>query len=243
MKKRYIVLLVLVAVVVAGGLFLYSQRNNVKALYYLQTMKVETLQEEMDRNSLELKQALKDNGMAEITVSDEDLQMVMDGEWSVEEAAQKIVGGDAGEQTHPDTGKPSGMDSPQPSAVGENPASNPPVADNGEAIQTQVATMYVLKATFVARLEAIVQEAKDAYTALPAERRTSQEKVGIVYGKTAQLSALERECDEKVAAVVAEVRRLLRESGGDNALADKLEQVYEQEKSLKKAYYIKELNG
>lgn len=48
---------------------------------------------------------------------------------------------------------------------------------------------------------------------------------------------------QKVAAVVARLRELLKATGQDDSLAKEVEATYEEEKSLKKAYYLKEFQG
>jgi len=67
--------------------------------------------------------------------------------------------------------------------------------------------------------------------------------VKIVKSKTNQIAALEKECDGEVSAVVSQLQVLLKESGEDQSLVDKVKTVYAEEKSLKKAYYMNELNN
>lgn len=76
-----------------------------------------------------------------------------------------------------------------------------------EEIREEIATMYVLRSTYVGKLEAIVQSAIDEYT---AGEHTSERRTQVVYGKLEELTALEKECDQKVAAVVARLRELLQ---------------------------------
>ena len=109
-----------------------------------------------------------------------------------------------------------------------------------EEIREEIATMYVLRSTYVGKLEAIVQSAIDEYT---AGEHTSERRTQVVYGKLEELTALEKECDQKVAAVVARLRELLKAIGQDDSLAKEVEATYEEEKSLKKAYYLKEFQG
>ena len=101
----------------------------------------------------------------------------------------------------------------------------------------------MLKASFVSRLDAIVQSADSEFHALPQSEWNQSNKTRIAQSKFSELSALEKECDGKVAEIVTELRRLLRESGRDESVADQAQEIYENEKSLKKAYYIRELNG
>ena len=100
--------------------------------------------------------------------------------------------------------------------------------------------MYVLRSTYVGKLEAVVQSAIDEYASgdMTPERRTE-----VVYARFDELQAMEKECDEKVASVVSRMRELLKKTGQDDTLARQVEQTYAEEKSLKKAEYIQEFQN
>ena len=101
-----------------------------------------------------------------------------------------------------------------------------------EEIREEIATMYVLRSTYVGKLEAIVQSAIDEYT---AGEHTSERRTQVVYGKLEELTALEKEVrPERWAAVVARLRELLKAIGQDDSLAKEVEATYEEEKSLVK---------
>ena len=95
--------------------------------------------------------------------------------------------------------------------------------------------MYVLRSTYVGKLEAIAQSAIDEYT---AGDHTEENRKQVVYDKLDQLTALEKECDAQVAQVVSRLRELLKAAGQDDTLARQVEETYREEKSLKKAYYL-----
>ena len=86
-----------------------------------------------------------------------------------------------------------------------------------------------------------IESAKDQFTAdeFKALKAGAQQVKEI----EEKLTALEKECDQKVAAVVARLRELLKAIGQDDSLAKEVEATYEEEKSLKKAYYLKEFQG
>ena len=100
--------------------------------------------------------------------------------------------------------------------------------------------MYVLRATYVGKLEAVVQSAIDEYT---AGEHTSENRTRVVRGKLDELIAMEKECDGEVAAVVSRLRELLKATGQDDSLARQVEETYKEEKSLKKAYYLNEFRN
>ena len=98
----------------------------------------------------------------------------------------------------------------------------------------------MLRSTYVGKLEAIAQSAIDEYS---AGAHTEENRKQVVYDKLDQLTALEKECDDQVAQVVARLRALLKEAGRDDSLATQVEQTYQEEKSLKKAAYLEEFQN
>ena len=91
-------------------------------------------------------------------------------------------------------------------------------------------------------LEEVVAGTKVEYAALPEAERSEAKKLSIVRSRMDLLGQMERTCDSEVKKVVAELERLLTLNGQDTALAKKVWEAYEKEKSLKKAYYINELS-
>ena len=168
------------------------------------------------------------------------------GELSEEEAASRLLGqsgsGETGTTEGPEASQsqepsqaPSSSQSAAPSQSASQSGDNATQEAEAELRQL-VATMYVLQATYEGKLEAIVQEAIDEYT---AGEHTSENRTKIVYSKYDALTKLEKECDQKVANIVARMRELLKATGQSESLADEVQKTYEEEKSLKKAYYIR----
>lgn len=221
MKKRgRILLLCLTAVLMIGAALMVWQWNNINALRYLVTMDQKTVSESIDRNDQKFKDVMKQYEIGEYEFTKEELDQLEDSA-ELEQAAQQLL---------------------HPSSESQVPApSEKPQSNYSEEIRTQIAKLYVLKATFTSRLEGIVASTKAEFAALPEEERTEAKKQEIVKNRIGQLSDLERDCDKKVADTVAELRRLLKLDGQDDAIAKEAESVYTEEKSLKKAYYIQEL--
>lgn len=245
-RKKRIWLWVLVIVLLAAAGLAVWQWKNIRALQLAVSMDADTLEAEMQKNNLALDTILEEYDLpAEISVSNEDLDRLQSGEVTVEELAGQMIGQSTmAEGTNGTTQQSSGPSSSSSSAEGAaaaEPESAP--KDNSAAISRQIASLYVLKASFVSRLDAIVQSADSEFHALPQSEWNQSNKTRIAQSKLSELSALEKECDGKVAEIVTELRRLLRESGRDESVADQAQEIYENEKSLKKAYYIRELNG
>ena len=253
-KAGKIALAVAGVVLVAGAVTVAVQWNNIKAVAYMMTMDTGTLSQRAEENRKTLDKAMEDYQIPSYTFSEEEMSQLASGELSEEEAAARILGENGG-TAEPEPSQ-SGAPSQEPSPSQSTPPSQSPSAsqsaqpaqsaDQGgetsaqdaEAVLRQVvATMDVLQATYEGKLEAIVQEAIDEYT---AGEHTSENRTRIVYSKYDALTKLEQECDQKVADVVSRMRELLKATGQSESLADEVQRTYEEEKSLKKAYYIRE---
>lgn len=247
MKKAGKIALAVVGVVlVAGAITVAVQWNNIKALNYMMTMDTGTLSQRAEENRETLEKAMEDYQIPAYTFSEEEMAQLASGELSEEEAASRLLGqsgsGETGTTEGPEASQsqepsqaPSSSQSAAPSQSASQSGDNATQEAEAELRQL-VATMYVLQATYEGKLEAIVQEAIDEYT---AGEHTSENRTKIVYSKYDALTKLEKECDQKVADIVARMRELLKATGQSESLADEVQKTYEEEKSLKKAYYIR----
>lgn len=227
-KGAKIVLGVVGVLAVAGAAVAAWQWDNLSALRYGLTMDQDTLGQRLEENQAALNQAMDDYQIQEYTFSQEEVNQLADGTVTAQDAAQKLLEQSTAQQP---TEKPS-----EPAR--ENPAETVPperVLTPEEEIKELVATMYVLQATYLGKLDAVVQSAIDEYL---AGEQTSANRTRVVYSKISELTAMEKECDGEVAAVVSRLRELLKATGQDDALARQIEAVYQEEKSLKKAYYL-----
>lgn len=247
MKKAGKIALAVVGVVlVAGAITVAVQWNNIKALNYMMTMDTGTLSQRAEENRETLEKAMEDYQIPAYTFSEEEMAQLASGELSEEEGASRLLGqsgsGETGTTEGPEASQsqepsqaPSSSQSAAPSQSASQSGDNATQEAEAELRQL-VATMYVLQATYEGKLEAIVQEAIDEYT---AGEHTSENRTKIVYSKYDALTKLEKECDQKVANIVARMRELLKATGQSESLADEVQKTYEEEKSLKKAYYIR----
>ncbi|WP_294516785.1 hypothetical protein [uncultured Pseudoflavonifractor sp.] len=246
MKKAGKIALAVVGVVlVAGAITVAVQWNNIKAVAYMMTMDTDTLDTRAEENRKTLEKAMEDYKIPTYTFSQEEMAQLASGELSEEDAAALLLGesGTDGAETGSEAETPdasqSGTPSQSPSASQSQstaPGGDTSTQEAEEELRQLVATMYVLQATYEGKLEAIVQEAIDEYT---AGEHTSENRTKIVYSKYEALTALEKECDQKVADIVSRMRELLKSTGQSESLADEVQKTYEEEKSLKKAYYIR----
>ena len=228
MKKGAKIALGVVGVLVVGGVAAAAwQWNNLNALRYGLTMDSGTIEQKLQENEKALQDAMTEYKIPQYTFSQEEIAQLTDGTLSTEEAAKRLL-----EAQTPLAAAPEGQADAQQAAE--------PPSEVDQAIQEQIATMYVLRSTYVGKLEAIAQSAIDEYS---AGAHTEENRKQVVYDKLDQLTALEKECDDQVAQVVARLRELLKEAGRDDSLAKQVEQTYQNEKSLKKAAYLEQFQN
>ena len=239
MKKGAKIALGVVGVlVVAGAAAAAWQWNNLNALRYGLTMDRDTLDQRLEENKAALNQAMDEYQISEYTFSNEEVAQLTDGSLTAQEAAQSAQP----EQTpQPAQGDPATQGQPgQSSQPAQDVQPEQPLSPEEQEIKELIATMYVLRATYVGKLEAVVQSAIDEYV---AGEHTSENRTNVVYSKMDELIAMEKECDGEVAAVVSRLRELLKATGQDDTLARQVEETYREEKSLKKAYYLNEFRN
>ena len=213
------------ALAVTGAGVAAWQWNNISALRYGMTMDRTAIEEKLAENEQTLASAMEEYSVSSYTFSEEELRQLSDGTLSVEEAAKKLL----------DESVP-GAEAPEGSS-GQQTAEK---SDVEAQIQEQIAQMYVLRSTYVSKLEAIAQAAIDEYT---QGEHTEENKADVVYKRLEELTALEKECDAQVAQVVEQLRSLLKQAGKDDSLAQQVEKTYQEEKSLKKAAYLEEFRN
>ena len=224
------------ALVIAGGAAAAWQWNNITAARYGLTMDRDTIDQRLQENAKALDDAMDKYNVPKYEITEDELSQLTDGTLDAQDVAKKLLEGQAssGEaEEKRETASSSGT-----SASGS--AAKEELSAEEKEIQELIATMYVLRSTYVGKLEAVVQSAIDEYASgdMTPERRTE-----VVYERFDELQAMEKECDEKVASVVSRLRELLKKTGQDDTLAKQVEETYQQEKSLKKAAYIQEFQN
>lgn len=112
-----------------------------------------------------------------------------------------------------------------------------------ELIGDKVIELYSLKAYYLGQLGQMEAAVKKEYAALPQEQKNLIGKKELVSKYLGTATALLNGCDTKVEELLAELRTELSRLDGDTSVADTLKAAYEKEKELKKAYYLKLLNG
>lgn len=221
------------ALVIAVAAVIAWQWNNISAARYGLTLDQETIDQRLQENQQALNDAMTQYNVPEYEISREEMEQLTDGTLNEEDVARKLL-----EEQQPVSGEDAAADQETASSNGD--AAQPEMTAEEKEIQELIATMYVLRSSYVGELEAVVQSAIQEYA---SGEMTPERRAEVVYSRFDELQAMEKECDGKVAAVVSRLRELLKATGQDDTLAKQVEETYREEKSLKKAAYIQEFRN
>lgn len=242
MSKRKRVLLGTVLVLLAAATAVgFWQRDNLKAVQTSATTSREELADRMEENDRKIADSAQSvEGVTVRDLTEEEKQALRAGELDEAELLERLT-----TPTSEESAAPAQTDTPQPSeestAATEPPkeTTQPPAENSAEkALSECLAEIYVMKAEYTAWLEDKNQEAIDEYMALEESQRTTAAKYSIGMRCLREALEKEKECDARMEEMKEKIRGLLDELGRDHSLIDEIQAAYEEEKTLKKAYFL-----
>ncbi len=220
---KKVVLIILCIALISGTALAIWQWNNIKAVYYFMTAgSSETISQEIEMTKKEREEAVSeyiDGKVRDFTEEEE--QKIISGELSVEEATE-IIKQDF---------KESVKDKNEEQSDSKKNEIDEFIADN-------IIQLYSYKAYYLGQLGQIEKAAIADYKALPAKDRNLVSKQAIVDKYIGMANALLVECDGKVHKIMSTLEKKLKENKMDLSIINKINNSYEEEKALKKAYYM-----
>ena len=246
--KILCIILALLATLLAG--LYWWQRENLKAVKDAASHSSEELEEKLAENQQQIRDVV--DAAPEIVVrevTEEERQALRDGTMTQEELIERLL--DTGGQS--DSTAAPGMEEPPP---GEDPkapveslttpavpAEQPKPAEDPyqKELSAIIAKVYVLREDFTMALDNMYDDAKAEYIALPAEKRTKSNLVKMASKYLDKATTLEKECDKRMDAIVADMEKLIQENNGDMSLVDTVVYSYANEKSLKKSWFMSKI--
>ena len=210
-KKAKIVCLILAALLLLLAGFIYVQRENMKAVVEGAQSATGDLEQRLKENEQKLEDALSELSKHDLT--EEEKSTIRRGTLSQDELEHLLTGEEASEE--------------------ENAYA--------KSLAELLSRVYALRQQYVTLLEAMEAEAKEEYSALPQSDRTTAKLVKIAKGYISRAAVLEKECDDTMDAIVAEMTKLVQDNKGDLSIVDSVIDAYANEKRLKKAWYISKM--
>ncbi len=111
------------------------------------------------------------------------------------------------------------------------------------AVQQIIADIYLLRAEFINKLDALIEEGKAEVNAIPKEKRTASVKLEFMNRYLDRGEALEAECDARLEALLSDMTAQLKADGGDLSLVEDARALYIQEKKIRKAELYRKYVG
>ena len=260
MKKRTkIVCGVLAAALLGLGGLAWWQRNTVEAVVQASKYTPEEIREKQAENKQKVQEMV--DAMPAITVrdlTDEEKQALREGTMTQEELTEKLTGSVSAkepEEPRPSVEKPSAEQppnlqppaqsavTPPPAAEIQPPAEPAPVepAQWEKDLAALIARVYVLQEQYTIALDDMEASAKAEYREMSSGEKKKKNLVKFAKRYVTEALDLEKECDAQMDQIVEQMEAILSENGGDTALVDTVIETYASEKSLKKAWYMAEL--
>lgn len=112
-----------------------------------------------------------------------------------------------------------------------------------ELLQAIVDRAYALKNEYVGALQNMEAEARTAYHAIPGDQRTKKRLVEFASTYISKATNLEKDCDKRMDEVINDLEALQKQYGQSLDLVKQVINTYANEKSLKKAWYMAELES
>jgi len=210
----------------------------------------EELQEQLDANKSLIAETVE--ASADITVrdlNDEEKQALRDGTLSPDEIVEMLTGDPQDGASIMDAAANADQNAPEDQPAPPEEQSEPP-ADKAEkpdekteyqkAVSEVVAKVYVLRERYAIELENLQEQAEAEYKTISAGSG-KKELAAFAEKYISAAGSLEKQCDGEMDVCVAELQKIIGENGGEADIIDVVIETYVKEKSLKKAWYISQL--
>ncbi|MCC8015138.1 MAG: hypothetical protein LIO87_08065 [Eubacterium sp.] len=241
---KAVLIFVLIIVVAAAALIIW-QRDNIISAYKGITLSSEDIASEIADSKSVSEEALSQYEtpvLRDFTLEEE--EMIRKGELTVEEAMTRILNEEDGESssTQTETGSNEDTevsgDTEGSNSSGSVSGSDSSKVDENTLVGNAVKKMYSLKAYYIGRLGSLEAEMKSEYMALSADQRSKSAISSILASHMGEVNALQAEADSSVAAVLSDLSAQLSSIGADTSIVSTLQTQYQNEKNLRKSYYV-----
>lgn len=226
MKKALKVIAVfLLLFVISIGCLAVWQKDNVASLVTSLRYSKEELAQRIDSNKKQIDEIVeRATGVRLRSFNHEEEEQIRRGEITAEQAFERVIN----ELNSPALLRENAVES-------EDSAS---VKSLSTIINEHISRMYKLKAQYIGKLGDVERRAIKDYNELPKDKKGSSGQQLIISKYFGEAAGLETECDGKVNEILTSLQNELIAHGGDLELIKTMRKAYEEEKILKKSYYI-----
>lgn len=221
MKKKMIIVILLLTELTAIGVFFWKQREKTQEIKNLpQTYETQKVEELPDLMPKDWRENVKDLHAVVRDLSEEEREAYRAGTIAEEDLLNKLVG------------------STESSLTSQEETDEQRYQ---RTLAELIARSYLMREDYIGQLDTMMLQAKQEYAAKDAAERTQEQLMAWTREYTERADQLEQECDEKMDALVNELRKLLVKNDGDLTLLDQVIYAYAQEKQEKSDLYLEEL--
>jgi len=204
---------IILVILIAIGCIAYVNRSNIASLITAFKYDKAQISDQIKKTNDNLKDNLQQYFEEDIRdFTDEENEAIKKGEMSESEALAK--------------------------AIIEAPKKSSQSAD--AIIAKYTSQLLTLESKYIGLIEDVLGSAVAEYHALPIDQLGYGSKMRIMQKHVGTINSLEATCDGEVEAIISKLTEELNAIGADTSIINTIRQAYNNEKSLKKAYYISE---
>jgi len=231
-KSTKIITIILLALLLRGGWFVYENWNTFEAIIYSLTTTQEDVLRDLERTKRELQDFIdKEENIEVRDLTEEEMKALTEGEMTEEEIIERLTG---------QVSEPEQSQKPQPNKPSstQKPAEKP-VSESERKISELIAKLYVQKGIYLGKLDDIEAKVRAEYLATPNKWGKKKDAKKVLLNKyLPTVAEWEKTCDSVVYGILDEIRVELDKSGKDQAIVNTMKKAYLEEKKLKKSYFI-----
>lgn len=204
-----------------GGAALW-QRENISAVVDASKYSDEDIKQQITDSKKVVETELEQynvSGLRDFTFEEE--EQIRKGQLTVEEAVERIMS-----ESNVSGGS-------QEEQAGEGQGSQ--VETSADIVSEYTVKLYSLKAQYLGEIGNLIDQAKDDYKNGSGAKALMSKYLG-------QASSLEKEADTSVDTLLSELKGKLEAVGADTGIIDTMKSSYQNEKTLKKSYYLSLFN-
>lgn len=241
MKKFWKIFGIIIGLLLVAILFVAIwQKDNISALITAMHYTPDQLMEQISENDKALKSELESHltgSFREFT--EEEKQQIANGEASEKEILAKIIAEKGGWQFAPGETQ-NGLPTQAPQETPDAPAnaSQPSEKNADDIISGYVAQLYAMEGRYLASIDGVLARAYAEYvsTAKHNDDTAAQAAVGAKY--IGEIYSLEASCDGEVNTLLNSMKADLTAIGADTSVLATIRSAYNNEKQLKRSYYM-----
>lgn len=195
------------------------QRNNISAIIDASKYSDEDIHQQITDSKKSIETELEQYniaGLRDFTLEEE--EAIRRGQITVEEAVEKII-------------NESNTTSADGSVNNEQNGGN----NSSSIVSDYTVKLYTLKATYLGQIGNLIDQAK-------ADYKNGASASTLMSNYLSKAASLESEADSKVETLLSELTDKLKAIGADTSIVNTMRNSYENEKSLKKSYYLSLFN-